>query len=231
MRALSLPEGWSTWTRNYELDIHDELRAAGYRWVIGIDEAGRGPLAGPVTAAAALFDLEAEAEWLEVSDSKRLSERARLELEPRILAELVNAVVHVGPDEIARLNILGATMRAMEQALAQLLERQPDAAGAPVLIDGGRVPHPLKGSALAVVKGDLRCRSIGAASILAKTARDRVMIEAALRFPGYGFERHKGYPTAAHMSALAELGPTEIHRRGFAPVDAAFAALAGESDH
>lgn len=179
--------------------------------VAGVDEAGRGPLAGPVVAAAVLLDPQRPI--IGLNDSKKLSERRRLQLADSI-RELAIAwqVVFVEADEIDRINILQATLKAMRQAVEQL---QP--APLEVLVDGNRCPQ-LSIPARAIVGGDGCVASISAASILAKTERDRYMHELDARYPGYGFARHKGYGTAAHLQALAELGACVEHRRSFAPV-------------
>jgi ribonuclease HII len=177
----------------------------------GVDEAGRGPLAGPVVAAAVILDPARPVVGLR--DSKRLSapRRARLAEEIRARA-LAWGLGSADPEEIDRLNILAATHLAMERALAAL-DRLPEL----VLIDGNRAPSI--GIAMrTIVGGDATVASISAASILAKVARDELMVGMAARYPGYGFEVHKGYPTAEHRRALARLGPTDIHRLSFAPV-------------
>lgn len=180
--------------------------------VAGVDEAGRGPLAGPVVVAAVILDARRRIRG--IADSKLLSETQREELAPRIRARaLAWSVVVVDTDEIERLNILGATLAGMERAL-RALQLVPDAA----LIDGNRLPRTLPCIARAIVDGDASEPSIGAASILAKTARDRIMREFDTLHPGYGFARHKGYSTPEHLEALERLGPCAIHRRDFAPV-------------
>lgn len=186
-----------------------------HRLVAGVDEAGRGPLAGPVTAAAVVLDPGRPIAGLD--DSKRLSARRRdaLALEIRQHARAW-AVVHVDADEIDALNILQATMEAMRRAVVALACTPHD-----ILIDGNRVPSGLPGSARAIVGGDGLEACIGAASILAKTERDARMLAADAEYPGYGFAAHKGYPTAAHLAALQRLGPTPLHRRSFAPVKTA----------
>jgi len=177
----------------------------------GVDEAGRGPLAGPVVTAAVILDPARPVEGL--ADSKTLSARKR-----EVLADEIRRSAWVGvgiaePAEIDRLNILHATMTAMSRAVARLPLRPSR-----VLIDGNRVPEGLPCPAEAIVKGDAREPAIAAASIIAKTLRDRLMLEAALRWPGYGFEGHKGYPSKAHRERLMALGPCPIHRMSYAPV-------------
>lgn len=177
----------------------------------GLDEAGRGPLAGPVVAAVAIlpdgFDIAG------LNDSKQLDAEKRYELEIRIKERAIWHVCFVDHEEIDRLNILWASMAAMERCIAALAEFPSS-----IYVDGNRVPRGLLGSAQAVVKGDGKMACIAAASILAKTARDRYMMEIAERYPHYGFERHYGYPTPEHMAAIRDHGPCTIHRRSFAPV-------------
>ena len=190
-------------------------RAAG-GLVAGVDEAGRGPLAGPVVAAAAILDPGAIPAGLD--DSKRLRPARR---ETLFAALTATARIGIGIADIAeidRLNILGATMLAMQRAVAAL-PIIPDLA----LIDGNRTPG-LACPARAIVKGDGRSLSIAAASIAAKVTRDRIMADLARQFPGYGWERNAGYGTQEHCAALARLGPTAHHRRSFAPVRAVLAA-------
>ena len=182
----------------------------------GVDEAGRGPLAGPVVAAAVILDPRRPIAGLD--DSKRLSERRRDALEPVIREQaLAWAVARAEVDEIDSLNILQATLLAMRRAVAAL-----SPAAEAVVVDGNRVTD-FGLPAEAVVGGDARVPSISAASILAKVARDREMVALEAAFPGYGFARHKGYGTAEHREALARLGPTPHHRRSLAP-------LAGQLD-
>ena len=179
--------------------------------VCGVDEAGRGPWAGPVCAAAVILDVADVIAGLD--DSKRLSERRRLALEPQIKARASAwAVAFASPDEIVALNIVGATGLAMRRAVEAL---SPRAAFA--LVDGN-YPFSLGCPVKTVVKGDAVSASIAAASILAKTARDRLMTEMDAIHPGYGFARHKGYGTAVHARALESLGPCAIHRRGWGPL-------------
>jgi ribonuclease HII len=188
-------------------------RAAG-GIVAGVDEAGRGPLAGPVVAAAAVIDEARLAHTLSIriDDSKKLKPAARLEVFAALAGCARIAVGAASVAEIDRLNILGATMLAMRRAVLSL-GVLPDL----VLIDGNRTPE-LPCPAQAIVGGDGRCLSIAAASIAAKVVRDRIMASLAARHPGFGWERNAGYGTAAHRAALARLGPTPHHRRSFAPV-------------
>ncbi|HEU4664367.1 MAG TPA: ribonuclease HII [Dokdonella sp.] len=188
------------------------MNARRFRRVAGVDEAGRGPLAGPVVVAAVILDPRRPIDGL--ADSKALSEAQRDELAPLIRAHaLAWSVVAVDIDEIDRLNILGATLVGMERAL-RALQTAPVLA----LIDGNRLPRDLPCRARAIVDGDAIEPAIGAASILAKTERDRIMREFDGLHPGYGFARHKGYSTPEHLVALERLGPCAIHRRGFEPV-------------
>ena len=180
--------------------------------IAGVDEAGRGPLAGPVVAAAVILPpggIEG------VGDSKTLSEKRRNALAERIWAEAQVGVGIAEPEEIDRLNILHATMTAMARAVSRL-RQTPDL----VLIDGNRVPPGLPCPAEAIVKGDAKEPAISAASIIAKTIRDAIMVEAAKRFAEYGLDGHKGYPSASHRDAVERFGATPIHRRSFAPVRA-----------
>jgi len=179
--------------------------------VCGIDEAGRGPLAGPVVAAAVILDAARPISGL--NDSKKLSEKKRGELAALIRERAVAwAVAEASVEEIDRLNILNATMLAMQRAVAGLAVT-PER----VLVDGNRCP-PLPMPAEAVVKGDGKIASIAAASILAKTVRDAGMLALHARYPQYGFDRHMGYPTAAHRAALEIYGATPVHRKSFGPV-------------
>lgn len=180
--------------------------------VAGVDEAGRGPLAGPVVVAAVILDPRRPITGL--ADSKALSEAQREALAQLIRARaLAFAVIAVDIEEIERLNILGATLAGMTRSLEAL-------AVAPTLalVDGNRLPKFLPCAARAIIGGDASEPTISAASILAKTERDSIMRELDLAHPGYGFARHKGYPTPEHFEALERLGPCPVHRRGFAPV-------------
>ena len=181
-----------------------------YGPVCGVDEAGRGPLAGPVVAAAVILTPARIPEGL--NDSKALSSKQR---ELLLNAIEKNAQIGIGiaePEEIDRINILGATLAAMRRAVLAL-PLSPNTA----LIDGNKLPN-LPCEAQAIVKGDSRSLSIAAASIVAKVTRDRLMVEADARYPGYGLAGHKGYPTKAHMEAVRDLDPSPIHRFSFKPV-------------
>lgn len=182
-----------------------------YGPVCGIDEAGRGPLAGPVVAAAVILTPARIPEGL--NDSKALSPKQR---ELLLNAIEKNALIGIGisePEEIDRLNILHASLAAMRRAVLAL-PRLPDMA----LIDGNKLPPDMPCKAQTIVKGDSRSLSIAAASIVAKVTRDRLMIEAEARYAGYGLAGHKGYPTKAHIEAVQRLGPSPIHRFSFKPV-------------
>lgn len=189
---------------------------AGLPWdvpglVAGVDEAGRGPLAGPVTAAAVILDDQQPIEGL--ADSKKLSARQRDLLFDEIRAKaLCYCIAQANVEEIDRLNILQATMLAMQRAVSGLRLKP-----AKVLVDGNCLPR-LTILAEAIVKGDDKVAAISAASILAKVTRDRLCDDMHARWPGYGFSRHKGYGTAAHLQALRALGPTPWHRQSFGPV-------------
>ena len=180
--------------------------------VAGVDEAGRGPLAGPVVVSAVVLDPARPIAGLD--DSKRLSARRRESLAEQIRASALGwSVIEVEADEIDRLNILQATLTGMRRAVEALSIRIDE-----VLIDGNRVPAGLSLPARAIVGGDALQPAISAASILAKTVRDARLVELDSQFPGYGFAVHKGYPTPAHLQALRQLGPCAAHRRSFAPV-------------
>lgn len=193
--------------------IENELFDQGLDYICGTDEAGRGPLAGPVYAAAVILPKNLIIPGL--NDSKKLSEKKRDALFD-IIKEKAAAycIASASKTEIDQINILEAAMLAMRRAV-EGLSITPDI----VLADGNRDPKPVHtGRAIksqTVVKGDSLCACIAAASILAKVSRDRYMMEMAALYPGYGFEKHKGYPTREHYSALAELGPCPIHRRSF----------------
>ena len=193
------------------LFLEQQLRTEGFVFIAGVDEAGRGPLAGPVVAAAVIFPEGAKIPA--VRDSKQLSEQEREELSAAIRAVegIRFAVVESSVEMIDQWNILRANDRAMREALLQV---------APVdlaLVDGRPVPG-LPCPSRAIVKGDAKCASIAAASILAKVHRDQIMMDLDKEYPDYGFAEHKGYGTAAHLDALRRLGPTPAHRKSFAPV-------------
>lgn len=178
--------------------------------ICGIDEAGRGPWAGPVVAAAVILPTKGRPKGL--ADSKQLTAEAREELALAIRACAAVSVGLATPEEIDRLNILQATYLAMRRAFEGLPERP-----AAVLIDGNSAPD-LDCPVETIIDGDAYVSPISAASIIAKVERDRMMIELCAQFPGYAFAKHKGYGTPEHQKALAELGPCAIHRRSFKPV-------------
>lgn len=193
---------------NGRLDREKSLWAMGFQRIAGVDEAGVGPLAGPVTAAAVIFR---QGQYLpEVNDSKQLTAARREKLAIGIKEEaLAWSVAMVHPEEIDRLNIYHASLEAMRRAVVGLTET-PDQ----VLVDARTIPGieiPQEG----IIKGDASCHIIGAASILAKTARDELMKEMDRKYPGYGFAGHKGYPTEAHRDAIRKQGPCPIHRKSF----------------
>jgi ribonuclease HII len=185
--------------------------------IAGVDEAGRGPWAGPVVAAAVILDPTNIPAG--IADSKVLDAERRALLFPKILSSSRVGIGIAAVDRIDRDNILNATMWAMAEALRQLAATPGDAPRL-ALIDGNRAPR-LAIAARTVIKGDAKCLSIAAASIIAKVTRDRLMIELAGDFPGYGFERHKGYGTPEHSAALDALGVCSAHRRSFKPVQLA----------
>ena len=188
-----------------------EMNFSQGKLIAGVDEVGRGPLAGAVVAAAVILDPNKPIEGL--TDSKKLTEKKRDVLFDIIQRDaLAWAIGRAEVHEIDELNILHASMLAMQRAV-ELLSPQAEFA----LVDGNRCPK-LPCPSQAIVKGDLTEPCISAASILAKVARDREMDQMELKYPGYGFAKHKGYPTKVHMDALLKLGPTEIHRRTFGPV-------------
>lgn len=183
--------------------------------IAGVDEAGRGPLAGPLVVAAVILDPARPISG--IRDSKQLSERKREQLFDLITRNALSfAIVSVEPDEIDRLNIFQATMAGMCQALRELTVAPHSAR-----IDGNSLPKDLPCPAEAWVGGDARCSAIGAASILAKVTRDQRMMAMDREYPQYGFAKHKGYPTAAHLQALRAFGICPQHRLSYAPVRAA----------
>ena len=185
--------------------------ARGYARIAGVDEVGRGPLAGPVVAAAVVLDPAAIPDGL--NDSKKLTWRRRDALYDRIIASADVSIAQASVEEIDTHNILRASHIAMVRAIAGLAT-PPDH----MLIDGNMIPRGLTLPAQAIVKGDARSLSIAAASIVAKVWRDRHMVDLAQQFPGYGWDANAGYPTAAHKAALVSLGVTPHHRRSFKPV-------------
>lgn len=186
-------------------------RQSGYRWIAGTDEVGRGPLAGPVVAAAVI--LPDHAELPEINDSKKLTEKQREQLDALIKAQAIAwSIAACSEQEIDTINILEASRLAMQQAVSNLAQPADF-----VLVDG--LPNPqIKLPAQAIVKGDSKSISIAAASILAKVYRDHLMDSYDQQYPGYGFAANKGYPTAEHVQAIMELGPCPIHRMTFRPL-------------
>jgi len=195
-----------------------EHHARGFTRLAGVDEAGRGPLAGPVVAAAAVLPVEWAMEGVpesleRLNDSKKLTEKTREELFGYIHRESIEFGVGIASEAVIdEINILQATFRAMNEALGQVNPVPMHA-----LVDGRPVPS-LCLPHTAIIKGDARSYSIAAASILAKVTRDRLMCAYDLQFPGYGFSQHKGYGTKAHLAAIEKLGPCPIHRQSFAPL-------------
>ncbi len=193
-------------TPTFEIEIN-----CGAPVVAGVDEAGRGPLCGPVVAAAVVFPRHDMEIPVVIRDSKQMTPRARAAAYEWIVANTRWAVAQCSPAEIDELNILWASMRAMERAV--------DALGCGdcfCLVDGNRVPNALHGSA--VVKGDAKSLSIAAASILAKETRDRIMRELGAKYPQYGWDKNAGYPTASHLQAIEKYGINECYRKSFGPI-------------
>ena len=197
-------------TTGPDFSFENDLIARGATQIAGVDEVGRGSLAGPVTAAAVILNPNNIPEGL--NDSKALTKRRLAILEPLILASAEVSIAHASVEEIDEINILKASHLAMERAVAGL--GKVDHA----LIDGNKIPRSLKCSATSLIKGDSRSLSIAAASIVAKMCRDRIMVELAQQYPGYGWETNAGYGSKSHISALQNLGVTPHHRRSFKPV-------------
>lgn len=201
-----------------DTDLIQDYRRS-YQWIAGVDEVGRGPLAGPVVTAAVILDPQKPIEGL--TDSKKLTEVQREQLSLEIKAKAICwALGRAEVEEIDSINILQATMLAMQRAV-NALQQVPEY----ILVDGNRSPKFASPSE-AIIKGDLTVPEISAASIVAKVARDQEMAELELQYPGYGLAKHKGYPTKAHIAAITELGVTAIHRRSYGPVKKVM-ALAG----
>ncbi len=189
-------------------ELENEIYDSGVELICGVDEAGRGPLAGPVYAAAVILPRGLEIEGL--NDSKKLTEKRREKLFDTICAEALSyGIASANVEEIEQLNILNAAMLAMNRAIAKLSVKP-----ALALIDGNRDSAIVMPSRC-IVKGDSKCADIAAASILAKVSRDRYMLQMAEKYPEYHFEKHKGYGTKLHYEALREYGPCEIHRPSF----------------
>ena len=192
-----------------DFELEGLARQKGYSFVCGVDEAGRGPLAGPVCAAAVVFEEGVDIEG--INDSKKLSEKKREALFDVIKEKaLAYGIAFADVNEIEEYNILGATYIAMNRAIEQLGDKVDFA-----LIDGNRIPKDIKVGCQTVVKGDAKSMSIAAASILAKVTRDRLLLEYDEKYPQYGFKKHKGYGTAEHMQAIREYGMCEVHRPSF----------------
>jgi len=192
-----------------DFSYENDAKLKGYKIVCGVDEAGRGPLAGPVCAAAVILPDNCEIEGL--NDSKKLSEKKREALFDIIINKALSYSICYGTvEEIEKYNILNATFLAMNRSI-ESLSVKPDYC----LIDGNRVPKEIKFPCETVVKGDLKSASIAAASILAKVTRDRLMVEYDKKYPNYGFSRHKGYGTKEHYFAIKNNGVCEIHRLSF----------------
>ena len=196
--------------RLLQLKEHEnELRNKGFKTICGIDEAGRGPLAGPVVVASVIMPANSMIEG--VNDSKKISEKKREKIYEQILEEAVSyGIAIIGQDEIDEINILNATKKGLTVSLQELTEK-PDLIVVDALsgIDTMGIPYE------SIIKGDAKCYSIAAASIIAKVTRDRIMREWDKVYPEYGFEKHKGYGTAAHIAAIRENGLCPIHRRSF----------------
>ncbi|NIY71563.1 ribonuclease HII [Marivivens donghaensis] len=194
-------------------DLSFELaaRERGFLRIAGVDEVGRGPLCGPVTACAVVLDLEKVPEGL--NDSKKLNAKQRNAALEALLDVAEVSIAHATVEEIDEINIYHASHLAMVRAV-EGLSVQPDH----VLVDGNRIPKALPMAAEAIVKGDALSVSIAAASIAAKICRDRLMVDLAQQYPGYGWERNAGYGTSEHLAALREFGVTPVHRRSFKPV-------------
>ena len=178
-------------------------------FVVGVDEVGRGPLAGPVTAAAVRLEPGRLPQGLR--DSKAMTALARERLYDWLMQHAQVSVAHASVEEIDALNILRASHLAMERAVAALPADH-------ALVDGNLIPRGLACASRAIVKGDAKCLSIAAASVVAKVTRDRIMVDLAQQHPPYGWERNAGYPTKAHLQALLDFGVTPFHRRSFGPV-------------
>lgn len=203
--------------QNQQLKFHfeREAKAQGYQVIAGVDEAGRGPIAGPLVVAACI--LPDNLSILDIDDSKKLSSSRRESLYKQITShpDIIFSIVIIEKEIIDKINILQATLKGMQESIA-LLKTVPDF----VLVDGNqcpKLPMPAKG----VIQGDSLSYSIGAASILAKVKRDEIMLAYDEKWPEYGFAKHKGYPTSYHREVLMRLGPSPIHRESYAPVQRA----------
>ncbi|MDA9999678.1 ribonuclease HII [Amylibacter sp.] len=190
--------------------IEASFRLKGNEVIIGVDEVGRGPWAGPVTACAVILDPDNIPHGL--NDSKKLNAARRNELFLKIMDSSLVSCVHVDVDEIDKINILQATFRAMERSISKL--PIPDH----ILIDGNKLPPNLPSPATAIIKGDSKSASIAAASIVAKVIRDKLMVDLSTKYPGYGWEKNAGYGTKIHQLGLLNNGVTPHHRRSFKPI-------------
>jgi len=196
--------------RNVEemLEYENQYLAKGYKFIAGVDEVGRGPLAGPVATAAVIMDLEHLVEG--VDDSKKLSEKKREQLYDEILSHAISyKISYKSPEEIDRFNILEATKMCMADSVNGLTVK-PDV----VLVDALKLDD-VDAEQCAIIKGDAKSYTIACASIIAKVARDRLMVELDSKYPEYNFKKHKGYGTAEHIKAIKEIGPCPIHRKSF----------------
>ena len=196
--------------RNVEemLEYENQYLAKGYKFIAGVDEVGRGPLAGPVATAAVIMDLEHLVEG--VDDSKKLSEKKREQLYDEILSHAISyRISYKSPEEIDRFNILEATKMCMADSVNGLTVK-PDV----VLVDALNL-EGVDAEQCAIIKGDAKSYTIACASIIAKVARDRLMVELDSKYPEYNFKKHKGYGTAEHIKAIKEIGPCPIHRKSF----------------
>ncbi len=193
-----------------KLTYEKKLESKGYRFIAGVDEVGRGPLAGPVVCAAVIMPLDDENIIEGVDDSKKLSAKKREKLSAEIIEKAIAySICRIEPVEIDEINILEATKKCMS-ACVKSLKIEPNA----VLVDALKIDCG-KAECVSIIKGDALSYSIGCASIVAKVYRDNLMEEYAKKYPGYLFEKNKGYGTAAHIRAIKENGPCEIHRRSF----------------
>ncbi|MDC0565196.1 ribonuclease HII [Amylibacter sp.] len=191
-------------------NIEASFRLKGNEVIIGVDEVGRGPWAGPVTACAVILDPDNIPHGL--NDSKKLNAARRNELFLKIMESSLVSCVHVDVEEIDKINILQATFRAMERSISKL--PVPDH----ILIDGNKLPPNLPSPATAIIKGDSKSASIAAASIVAKVIRDELMVDLSIKYPGYGWEKNAGYGTKMHQLGLLNNGVTPHHRRSFKPI-------------
>ncbi|RKX20856.1 MAG: ribonuclease HII [Candidatus Zixiibacteriota bacterium] len=192
--------------------IEEMLRNKGCQFICGVDEVGRGPLAGPVVAAAVILPEDLELDGLD--DSKKLSPVRRNKIFEQIInSDTICAIGIIDNESIDKINILKASLMAMRKAVMDL-KKAPDF----VIVDGTFPIPKLDYPQFAVVKGDSRCRSIAAASVVAKVTRDRIMEKYDAMYPGFSFSKHKGYPTAEHIEELRREGPCDIHRKSFKPV-------------